>query len=93
MFDVKPLSSAPKGAYIEPFEAKSQPTAPWISLAHEIALNICQHTFEQQNEMLLKIQAVMISDRTILLEQLQQRAFELTKEIESTKAALESISK
>lgn len=64
----------------------------WLSAADEMSNHICQHGFEQQNEMLLRIQERLIKHRMTRIEELEKHLSGVSAELDNARAALRSIS-
>lgn len=64
----------------------------WLNAADEMASHICNHDFEKQNEMLLRIQERLIKHRMQRIEELEKHVAGVSMELENARAALRSIS-
>jgi hypothetical protein len=62
----------------------------WLNAADEMAVHMCSHTFEQQNEMLLRIQEHLIRHRTNRIEELEKEISGYSAELDHARAALQS---
>ena len=79
----------PLNHHIQSLATNKQPD--YLNAADEMASHICQHPFENQNEMLLRIQQRLIRDRTEKLESLEKHLHTVQSELETARAALHSI--
>ena len=64
----------------------------WLNAADEMSNHICNHAFEQQNEMLLRIQERLIKHRMLRIEELEKHLAGVSAELDNARAALRSIS-
>lgn len=82
-------SPEPLNRHISSLATNKQPD--WLN-ADEMSKHICQHAFEQQNDMLLRIQERLIKHRMDRIEELEKHLAGVSVELENARAALRSIS-
>lgn len=64
----------------------------WLNAADEMANHICNHAFEQQNEMLLRIQELLIKNLMLRIEEMEKHLADVSAELDAARSALRSIS-
>lgn len=62
-----------------------------LKVAEQMAKEICVEPFENQNQMLLRIQEYLISDRTAIVEYMENKLYSTQAELENARQALHSI--
>lgn len=63
----------------------------WLNAADEMANHMCSKPFEQQNEMLLRIQERLIKHRMDRIEELEKHLHGVSAELDHARNALRSI--
>lgn len=86
------MSSPPPMSNRVPAELVGKKESEWICAADAMASDMIQRSFDQQNEMLLRIQHRLIRDRADRLESIEKHLYQVQADLETARMALNSIS-